>query len=160
MKTQSLSKLFLSVFFLIGSGEVSASLSRPLCVAIGTEYEGWIIPGEDPAIKSSACADKVMECATIGTRSEGWYVYQKLNEELLQRAPCRWEFAQPTCMFIGTPDEGWVVPARGMRIYYEHCEGKGVECTGETFGTEGWYIFDKKLLGLYKYSECSAFSSN
>lgn len=159
MKTRTLHKIMFLLIPLFYDGGVLANVSRPLCVAVGTEYEGWLVPGEDNTIKSSYCADKVMECSGIGTQSEGWYVYQKTNEELLQPAPCRWELAQPTCMFIGTPDEGWVVPARGMQIYYEKCSGKGVECAGYSFATEGWYIFDKIPLGLYKYSNCSAYET-
>jgi hypothetical protein len=96
-----------------------------------------------------------MECAQIGTRSEGWYVFEKQNIKLLQKAPCRFEIAQPVCMFAGTPNEGWVIPARGMRIYYEPCAGKGAECSGQNYTNEGWYVFNKKPLGLYMYNHCS-----
>jgi hypothetical protein len=154
MKTPILFTLLLALTIVFTFNKGAAAQRKPLCVAQGTQYEGWLFPGEN-TIHSAACTDKIMECAAIGTRSEGWYVFEKQNIQLLQYSPCRYELASPTCMFIGTPNEAWVVPARGLRIYYEKCADKGVECTGENFETEGWYVYNKRLLGLYAYNHCS-----
>lgn len=134
-----------------------AFLHKPVCIGVGTEYEGWIIPDDENYIQTSKCSNKIMECGAIGSHLEGWYVFEKQDVTLLQRSPCRFEIEQPTCIFIGTPNEGWVIPARGMRIYYQACAGKGIDCAGESFTTEGWYTFNKKPLGLYAYSNCGQF---
>jgi hypothetical protein len=155
MKTRFLILLALSVTTIFGVGIIEArNIERPICVATNTPYEGWMFPGKHE-IHSANCSNKVMECSGIGTRSEGWYVFEKQNIALLQYASCNYEIVSPACVFVGTPDEAWVVPARGLRIYFGKCEGKGVECSDKNYAPEGWYIFDKKPLGLYMYSNCS-----
>jgi hypothetical protein len=155
MKTQIIITMIMNILSMVFINKVAAHIAKPLCVDVGTQYEGWLMPGEKRIFLTDKCSNKYMECAGINSEFEGWYVFEKQNIKLLERAPCSYNDIQPECLFIGTQYEGWVVPARGMRIYYEPCAGKVVECSGQVFTTEGWYVFNKKPLGVYMYATCS-----
>ena len=60
---------------------------RPVCVAIGTRSEAWLIPGER-RMRFANCADQIAACGAIGTRSEGWYIYEKRPEGPLKYDNC------------------------------------------------------------------------
>ena len=58
---------------------------KPLCGAIGTRSEGWLIA---EVLKYDTCADKTVECVLKGTRTEGWSAYKKTNSTFLIYANC------------------------------------------------------------------------
>lgn len=147
--------IFIQIVFGFLASQTQALLLKPLCVDIGTSSEGWALPGHEFQIKKAHCADKVVECKNIGTRSEGWYIFEKQNIRLMQYSNCENKTLIPQCVFIGTPYEGWVVPARGLRLYYHKCSEQGVECGAQGTRSEGWYIFNKTPRGLLQYANCA-----
>jgi hypothetical protein len=50
--------------------EISAT--KPTCVFVGTDMEGWMTP--TGRVLKDKCVGKVAVCSAVGTRSEGWAV--------------------------------------------------------------------------------------